>query len=180
MSLVEKCNLRCVYCMPEEGVKLTANEDTLTSMEFVRIARLFGRMGARKLRLTGGEVRGCLHGYACVCVTIASHQPTLCKDLCPLIAEIRAGGSFESIGITTNGILVRGLLSRLKAAGLTSLNISLDTLSEQRFEEVTRRKGLKTVLASIYAAQSAGYTVKVIRHMRSPVNGGLTAVCYAR
>lgn len=145
MSLTEKCNLRCQYCMPADGVALTAREKLLNLSEKKRAIQLFSSLGVNKLRFTGGE-------------------PTVSKDLSELINFSKLECGIKSIGITTNGILLnQRLINGLVEAGLTSVNISLDTLSPQKFGEITRRdnKGLHKVLAAIYASVATGISVKV-------------------
>lgn len=142
ISLTEKCNLRCVYCMPEHGVKLTAKERLMTLEERKRAISLFVDQGINKLRFTGGE-------------------PTVSNQLSELISFARERISF--VAITSNGIMLRDQLRGLLDAGLTSVNISLDTLEEKKFAAITRRDGklLRKVMASIYGAVAAGLPVKV-------------------
>mmetsp|Transcript_35951 Transcript_35951/g.57825 ORF Transcript_35951/g.57825 Transcript_35951/m.57825 type:complete len:431 (-) Transcript_35951:56-1348(-) len=138
ISLTEKCNLRCVYCMPSEGIDLTASTQLLTTEEVVRIARLFVAAGVDKIRLTGGE-------------------PTVRPDLEDIVKQLSALPGLRHIAITTNGITLHKRLEALKAAGLTLVNISLDTLSAEKFELLTRRKGHDRVLKSIKRAVELGY-----------------------
>ena len=134
ISLTEKCNLRCRYCMPAEGVPLMPNEDALTGPEIARLARLFVSEGVRKIRLTGGE-------------------PTLRRDLIDIVADLGKlrGQGLQQIGITTNGVTLTRQLRGLLDNGLTHLNISLDTLDPLKFELLTRRPaaGLRKVLDGI-------------------------------
>lgn len=139
ISLTEKCNLRCLYCMPEDGVPLTPAERLLTFSEVERLARLFVNQGVNKIRLTGGE-------------------PTIRSDLPEIISSLnnlRPQG-LQQIGITTNGIALSRKLDRLVASGLTHLNISLDTLDPFKFEFMTRRRGLQAVVKSIDRALELG------------------------
>jgi molybdenum cofactor biosynthesis protein A len=138
ISLTERCNLRCVYCMPADGVPLKPRDEMLTFEEIERLARFFVRRGVRKIRLTGGE-------------------PLVRKDVVTLIASLGAIGGLEALAITTNGLLLEERLPDLKSAGLTHINISLDTLREDRFEAITRRKGLQVVLNAIDASLNQGY-----------------------
>jgi GTP 3',8-cyclase len=139
ISLTERCNLRCLYCMPEEGVELAPGGDLLTADEVVRLAGLFAAAGVTKIRLTGGE-------------------PTLRSDLTDIVARVAALPGVEAVGLTTNGVaLNERRLQHLRAAGLKLLNISLDTLRPQRFEAMTRRRGHDRVLAAIYAAVRLGF-----------------------
>ncbi|UZJ55395.1 hypothetical protein CBS101457_004715 [Exobasidium rhododendri] len=141
ISLTERCNLRCMYCMPEEGVPLTPKESLLTASELERVARLFVKEGVNKIRLTGGE-------------------PTIRKDLPDVIAglsSLRTLG-LQQIGITTNGLTLSRHLPNLVSSGLTHLNISLDTLDPFKFELMTRRssKGLEKVLNGVDTALALG------------------------
>ena len=153
VSLTEKCNFRCVYCMPAEGVQLTPSEQLPTLTERKRLLDIFARLGVNKLRFTGGE-------------------PTLSKQLLPLLqhaqtvlgpnADLNAS-AFRSIGITTNGFNFKQQLPDLVAAGLTSANISLDSLVEHKFAALTRRDGkaVHRVLSAIYASLDAGLHTKI-------------------
>jgi len=138
ISLTEKCNLRCQYCMPEEGIDLTKRDELLSTEELLRLTRLFTEAGIEKIRLTGGE-------------------PTVRKDLPELARTMRAMPGVKHIGITTNGILLKKQLPRLHKAGIDLLNISLDTLQPDKFEIMTRRKGHQRVLDSIDTAIEMGY-----------------------
>jgi cyclic pyranopterin phosphate synthase len=145
ISLTEKCNLRCVYCMPAEGVKLTPREKLMTLDERKRVVDLFANLGINKVRFTGGE-------------------PTVSKDLLPLIETCTKYEGIKSIGMTTNAIMLTSrYLDDLKAAGLNSVNISLDSLNADRFALMSRRdkKGLMKVLSAIFSAVAKGLKVKV-------------------
>ncbi|XP_034480927.1 molybdenum cofactor biosynthesis protein 1 isoform X2 [Drosophila innubila] len=142
ISLTERCNLRCDYCMPAEGVPLQPKSQLLTSEEVLRLARIFVEQGVRKIRLTGGE-------------------PTVRRDIVEMVAELKALEQLEHVGITTNGLVLTRLLLPLQRAGLDSLNISLDTLRKDRFEKITRRKGWERVIAGIDLAIQLGYRPKV-------------------
>ncbi|XP_052861974.1 molybdenum cofactor biosynthesis protein 1 [Anopheles cruzii] len=142
ISLTERCNLRCKYCMPEDGVTLTAKERLLTGSEVIRLAQLFVAEGVRKIRLTGGE-------------------PTVRKDLAEIVGQLKAIRGLESVGITTNGIMLTRQLVGLQRAGLDALNVSLDTLRAARYEQITRRKGWERVIAGLDLASQLGYRPKV-------------------
>eukprot|EP00611_Tribonema_gayanum_P011912 TRINITY_DN2234_c0_g1_i1.p1 TRINITY_DN2234_c0_g1~~TRINITY_DN2234_c0_g1_i1.p1 ORF type:complete len:439 (-),score=126.73 TRINITY_DN2234_c0_g1_i1:725-2041(-) len=137
ISLTERCNLRCTYCMPEDGVSLQPQSHLLTTDEIARVAELFVRSGVDKVRLTGGE-------------------PLLRRDLADVVGRISALG-VRHIGVTTNGLVLKQRIQALAAAGLSHVNVSLDTLQEQRFNAITRRRGLEQVLAGIDAALDAGF-----------------------
>ncbi|KAK4285558.1 hypothetical protein QN277_002243 [Acacia crassicarpa] len=143
ISLTERCNLRCHYCMPEEGVELTPSPKLLTTTEIMRLANLFVSSGVNKIRLTGGE-------------------PTVRKDIEDICWELANLKGLKTLAMTTNGIALARKLPKLKECGLTSVNISLDTLVPAKFEFMTRRKGHEKVMASINTAIDLGYNpVKV-------------------
>lgn len=143
ISLTEKCNLRCQYCMPEEGVKLTPKSELLTAQEILTLAKLFVQEGVDKIRLTGGE-------------------PLIRPDVVDIIAQLRKLEGLKTIALTTNGINLARLLPKLKEAGLDVLNISLDTLVPAKFEFIVRRRGFHKVLEGIQRAVELGYNpVKV-------------------
>lgn len=143
VSLTERCNLRCVYCMPEDGVKLTPSEDLLSADEVERLVSVFARAGVNKVRLTGGE-------------------PTVRSDLEDIVKRVAAVPGIVDVSMTTNGVTLGKRLETLKANGLTRLNISLDTLVPAKFEFMTRRKGQERVVASIDKAIELGFqSVKV-------------------
>ncbi|XP_034102330.1 molybdenum cofactor biosynthesis protein 1 isoform X1 [Drosophila albomicans] len=142
ISLTERCNLRCDYCMPAEGVPLQPKSQLLTTEEVLHLARIFVEQGVRKIRLTGGE-------------------PTVRRDIVEIVAQLKALPELEHVGITTNGLVLTRLLLPLQRAGLDSLNISLDTLRKDRFERITRRKGWERVIAGIDLAIQLGYRPKV-------------------
>jgi len=137
ISVTDRCNLRCVYCMPEEGLPWIDKREILSYEEIAEIVRAAAKVGVRSIRLTGGE-------------------PLIRKDLHRLVALIAAIPGIEEIALSTNGLLLAEQAQRLHAAGLTRANISLDTLREDRFEAIARRPGLQRVLAGIDAAFAAG------------------------
>ncbi|XP_044021843.1 molybdenum cofactor biosynthesis protein 1 isoform X1 [Siniperca chuatsi] len=143
ISLTEKCNLRCQYCMPEEGVKLTPRGQLLSTSEVLTLARLFVQEGVEKIRLTGGE-------------------PLIRPDVLHIITELRKLEGLKTIAVTTNGMNLARLLPKLKDAGLDLINISLDSLVPAKFEFIVRRKGFHKVMESIDKAIEMGYNpVKV-------------------
>ena len=132
ISVTERCNLRCLYCMPEEGVPLSPDGHLLTSPEIIMLSSLFVSQGVSKIRLTGGE-------------------PTVRKDILPLmkdIGKLRANG-LKELCITTNGISLHRKLDTMIEAGLTGINLSLDTLDPWQFQIMTRRKGFEAVQKSV-------------------------------
>ncbi|XP_016468707.2 GTP 3',8-cyclase, mitochondrial isoform X1 [Nicotiana tabacum] len=143
ISLTERCNLRCHYCMPAEGVELTPSPQLLSQDEIVRLASLFVSSGVNKIRLTGGE-------------------PTIRKDIEELCLQLSSLKGLKTLAMTTNGITLGKKLPKLKDSGLNLVNISLDTLVPAKFEFMTRRKGHQRVMESIDAAVELGYNpVKV-------------------
>lgn len=149
ISLTERCNLRCLYCMPEEGVPLQPAKTQLTSAEIYYLCQLFVSQGVNKIRLTGGE-------------------PTVRKDIIPLmqkIGSLRSSGLRE-LALTTNGISLHRKLDAMLEAGLTGVNISLDTLDPFQFQLLTRRAGFNAVMKSINRVQEmnklgAGVKLKI-------------------
>jgi len=132
ISITERCNLRCVYCMPEEGVPLSPPSHLLTTPEITHLSSLFVSQGVTKIRLTGGE-------------------PTIRRDILPLmhnIGNLRRNG-LKELCITTNGIVLHKKLDSMVEAGLTGVNLSLDTLDPFQFQIMTRRKGFEAVMRSI-------------------------------
>ncbi|HEV3195961.1 MAG TPA: GTP 3',8-cyclase MoaA [Candidatus Cybelea sp.] len=137
VSVTDKCNLRCVYCMPEGGLPWLHREEILTYEEVAAIVRAAASVGVRAVRLTGGE-------------------PLVRRDLHRLVAAVAAVGGIEDIALSTNGLLLEAQLGELVAAGLGRVNVSLDTLRADRFEAIARRPGLDAVLDGIDAAIRAG------------------------
>ena len=144
LSVTDRCNLRCFYCMPEFGAEFAARETLLTFEEIHRIVHLLAtRCGIRDLRLTGGE-------------------PLVRKELPKLIEMISAIDGIDDLSLTTNGILLEQFALDLRDAGLQRLNISIDTLDEQVFQRVSRRKGIQQVVRGIDAAIDCGFeTIKL-------------------
>lgn len=143
ISLTERCNLRCQYCMPAEGVKLTAKSHLLTTQEVIYLAELFVKVGVNKIRLTGGE-------------------PTVRKDLIDIVGTLKQIPNLQDVAMTTNGLVLTRMLVPLQRAGLDIINISLDTLKPSRYETMTRRRGWERVMAGIDLAAQLGYNpVKV-------------------
>jgi cyclic pyranopterin phosphate synthase len=136
VSVTDKCNLRCVYCMPESGLPWLRREELLNYEEIVEIVRAAASTGVRTIRLTGGE-------------------PLVRRDLDRLVAGIAAIDGIDDIALSTNAMLLEEQLEGLVAAGLRRVNISLDTLRPDRFERIARRPGLDRVLRGIDAAIEA-------------------------
>jgi molybdenum cofactor biosynthesis protein A len=133
ISLTERCNLRCTYCMPEQGVDLQETSELLTNDELYRIIKVFASEGVTKVRLTGGE-------------------PTVRKDILEIVQQIQKIEGIKTIAMTTNGLVLAKKLPLLQASGLNAVNISLDTLDENKFTLISRRLGFKNVINSINTA----------------------------
>ncbi len=138
ISVTDRCNIRCQYCMPDGPLQFLPKKQLLTYEEITEFCELMTTLGVTRLRLTGGEplVRGELH---------------------KLVAMLRAIPSIESIAITTNGMLLDQQIQDLSAAGLDQINVSLDTLRETTFRKLSRRDGIERVLAGIESAMKHGY-----------------------
>ena len=133
ISLTDRCNLRCIYCMPEEGVQAMSHDDILRVEEIAKFVRLAAEQGIKRVRLTGGE-------------------PLVRKGVVDLVREIANTPGIEDISMTTNGILLPKMAAELKEAGLTRVNISLDTLDPVQFTYITRRGKLEDVFTAIDTA----------------------------
>ena len=138
ISLTDRCNLRCIYCMPEEGVEQMSHDDILRIEEIEEAVRIAAQMGITRVRLTGGE-------------------PLVRKGVVDLIRNIKNTPGIEHIAMTTNGVLLPRMAADLKKAGLSRVNISLDTLDADQFAMITRRGRLEDTLAGIEAALAVGF-----------------------
>ncbi len=139
ISVIDHCNLRCVYCMPLRGLAFVPTDELLTAQEFETVVRAAASIGFNKIRLTGGE-------------------PTLRRDLVEIVERISRVDGIDSVSMTTNAILLPHLAKPLKRAGLNRLNIHVDTLDAQRLQRVMRFGTLEDILAGIDAAESVGLT----------------------
>ena len=137
VSVTDRCNLRCSYCMPPEGVEPLGHCQILTYEEILRVVRIAVDLGITKVRLTGGE-------------------PLVRRGIGGLVAGIAAMRGVEDLSLTTNGTLLGPMAAELKNSGLKRVNISLDTLKPVIFEKITNRPGLESVLAGITAAKTVG------------------------
>jgi len=137
ISVTDRCNLRCTYCMPAEGVPLKTHNQILSFEEIVEVVKVGAKQGINKIRITGGE-------------------PLVRKNLHQLIKMISEIEGIQDIGMTTNGLLLPRYAKKLKKAGLHRVNVSLDTLDPEKFKRITRLGNLDGVLAGIEAAQRAG------------------------
>jgi GTP 3',8-cyclase len=139
ISVTDRCNIRCFYCMPDENVRFKPRNELLTFEEIERFVRVAARLGVTKLRLTGGE-------------------PLVRRDLARLIGRLVSIQGINDIALTTNGILLAEQAQELKDAGLMRLNISLDALDAEVFRKIARREGYERVLEGIEAAQRIGFS----------------------
>jgi GTP 3',8-cyclase len=137
ISITDRCNLRCVYCMPKQGVKLFEHKEILSYEEIGRVSIIAASLGVRKIRITGGE-------------------PLARKNVQFLISSLKAIKGIEEISLTTNGILLEKYAKRLADSGLDRVNISLDTLKPDRYSEITRGGDFNQVKRGIVAAEEAG------------------------
>ncbi|MCA9222035.1 MAG: GTP 3',8-cyclase MoaA [Planctomycetales bacterium] len=138
ISVTDRCNIRCFYCMPNENVVFRPRAEILSFEEIARLVRVLAPLGVNKLRLTGGE-------------------PLVRAGLPNLISMLRDVSGIHDIAMTTNGLLLAEHAEALRAAGLDRLNVSLDGLREETFQRIARREGLHRVLEGIEAAQRAGF-----------------------
>lgn len=142
ISVTDRCNMRCIYCMPQKEFSWRPRNEILSYEEITRIAKIFVGLGIEKIRLTGGE-------------------PLVRPQIEKLISSLSKIDGVKKISLTTNGLLLGEKINQLKDAGLRSVNVSLDTLSAARFKSITGVDGLSRVQASLKAAQDAGFEVKI-------------------
>lgn len=138
ISVTDRCNLRCSYCMPEQGIQLKSHDDILPYEKVVQVAQAASELGIRKLRLTGGE-------------------PLVRRNVSFMVRELKSLPGIREVCLTTNGTLLAPLAAELKRSGLDRLNISMDTLDPGKYRRITRCGDIETVFAGIRAAQEAGF-----------------------
>jgi GTP 3',8-cyclase len=138
VSVTDRCNIRCFYCMPEAGVKFEAREKLLSFEEIERFVSIAARLGVRKLRLTGGE-------------------PLLRKNIATLVRKLSAIEGIDDLALTTNGVLLADQAEELYEAGLRRINVHLDTLDRERFLKITRRDDFDRVMEGIEVCRRLGY-----------------------
>ena len=138
VSITDRCNMRCFYCMPPEGLRLLDHTDVLSYEEILRVIDVAAQMGIRKVRITGGE-------------------PLLRRNVCHLVREIANVPGIEDVGLTTNGILLKDMARHLWKAGLRRINVSLDTLNPLKFRKVTKIGSYHEVWQGIREAESVGF-----------------------
>ncbi len=137
ISVTDRCNLRCMYCMPAEGIQLLRHEDILSFDEITEVARIAVEMGVRKIRLTGGE-------------------PLVRRGIIDLVKMMAAIPGIEDLSMTTNGVLLDKFALPLKEAGLQRINVSLDTLDPVKYQKITRGGTLENVFEGLKHAKEAG------------------------
>lgn len=142
LAVTDRCNLRCFYCMPEEGIKYLPKKELLTFEENLRMVSILAEMGIKKVRLTGGE-------------------PFVRTDLMDLVRALTKVNGIEEIHLTTNGILTAPHIPELKTLGIKSVNLSLDTLDPTRFQMITRRDEFQSTWNTLQELTRAGITVKI-------------------
>ena len=140
ISITEHCNLRCTYCMPAEGIALTPRAHLMTADEIVTIAQTFVKLGVTKIRLTGGE-------------------PLVRKDAKTIIEQLGKLG--VELTLTTNGILVHEFIDTFKEAGITTLNVSIDSLQKEKFNQITRRNYFEKLIENLDLLEVNGFQVKL-------------------
>jgi GTP 3',8-cyclase len=137
VSITDRCNLRCVYCMPAEGILPCGHKDILRYEEIIRIVQVAAGLGVRKVRLTGGE-------------------PLTRKNIVFLISSLKKIAAIEDLSMTTNGLLLERFSPEISAAGLDRVNVSIDSFDPERYRQITRTGELRAVLRGISAAKEAG------------------------
>lgn len=142
LAVTDRCNLRCTYCMPKNGLDWLPHKELMTYEEMVHICSLLVKMGIEKIRITGGE-------------------PFIRKDLMSFLKELSSIKNLKELTLTTNGLLTAPLVPELKSIGIKSVNLSLDTLNEERFLQITRREGLGKVLETLDALLAVDIAVKI-------------------
>jgi GTP 3',8-cyclase len=142
VSVTDRCNMRCGYCMPKNNIKWFDSTEVLSFEEIIRLSSIFANLGVEKIRITGGE-------------------PLVRPLIEKLIKSIAKIPHIKSIGLTTNGLLLSGRVKKLKSSGLNSVNISLDSFKEDRFKMMTGINGLGKVISSIQKARDVGFDVKI-------------------
>lgn len=140
ISLTERCNLRCTYCMPEDGIPLRPKENFMSREEIFTLASMFVKLGVRKIRLTGGE-------------------PLVRKDAHGIISDLGMLG--VELAITTNAVLADGFIDTFKNAGLKSINVSLDSLNEEKQNQISRREYFSSVMNNINLLYQMGFRLKI-------------------
>ncbi len=142
LAVTDRCNLRCFYCMPEEGIKYVARQELLSYEEMLRMVRVLTQLGIHKVRITGGE-------------------PFVRRGMMEFLEELSQIEGLEKINMTTNGTLTADLIPDLKRIGISSINLSLDTLDKARFFEITRRDEFDKVMKTLDGLLEHGINTKI-------------------
>ncbi|MCK4924430.1 MAG: radical SAM protein, partial [Spirochaetes bacterium] len=142
ISVTDRCSMRCLYCKPRDGVPFLPHRELLRYEEIYRLARLFVRLGIRKIRITGGE-------------------PLERRDILQLIEKLTALQGLQEVSLTTNGLLLRDFSRGLGDAGIRRVNVSIDTLRPEKFAELTGKDNLPQVIDGIKASRQAGLEIKL-------------------
>jgi len=142
LAVTDRCNLRCYYCMPEEGINYVPRKELMSYEEMLRVVSVFSKEGISKIRITGGE-------------------PFLRKDMMAFLKEIAGLPEIKKIRITSNGTLLIDKIDELKRLGITSVNLSLDCLDRERFFKITRRDDFPKVMECLEAMLAANFDVKI-------------------
>ena len=137
ISVTDRCNLRCMYCMPQEGVSFIPHDEILRYEEILRLAGIFAKTGIKKIKITGGE-------------------PLVRKNICELISDLKQIQGIEQVTLTTNGILAGKYIDALELSGVDCINISLDTLNPVAFEKITGKREFPAVWESLYKLLERG------------------------
>ena len=142
LAVTDRCNLRCFYCMPEEGIDYMPRKALLSYEEMERLLTILAKLGIEKVRITGGE-------------------PFLRKEMMPFLRRVKQIPGIKKLNITTNGTLTAGRINELVDLGIDTVNLSLDTLHKERFFQITRRDELEKVMHTFYELVEAGVTTKI-------------------
>lgn len=142
LSVTDRCNFRCRYCMPEKGIEFVPREELLTYEELQYLSEIFCKLGIDKIRITGGE-------------------PFVRKDMIPFLRRLRNINGLEKLTITSNGTILQKYINELKEIGIDSINISLDSLDRERFHMITRRDKFDNVYSGIFKLLDEGFKIKI-------------------
>jgi molybdenum cofactor biosynthesis protein A len=151
LAVTDRCNLRCTYCMPAEGIQFSSRKEILSYEELTRLCRVYASIGIRKIRITGGE-------------------PFMRRDLMTFLRSISEENLFEKISITTNGTLTRPFLGELSHLGIHDFNLSIDSLDKIRFQEITRRNCFEEVMACMNELMNSPFRLKLNAVMMESIN----------
>ncbi len=142
LAVTDRCNLRCQYCMPAEGIDIVDRKDLLTYKEMYRITRVLSELGVNKVRLTGGE-------------------PFVRKDFISFLEMLSFNRNLDTINITTNGALIKPHINKLETLGIKTINLSLDTLQKDRFKTITRRDLFDQTISTLHTLLNSTLTIKL-------------------